>query len=113
VSSVGTVATTPSGGGSPTIPVEVTPSNSKAIRGLDEAPVEVSITTASVNNVLVVPVDALLARPGGGYAVEEVTARGAEHLVPVTLGLFDDASGEVQVSGPGLAAGQHVVVPSS
>jgi hypothetical protein len=29
----------------------------------------------------------------------------------VTLGLFDDAEGKVQVSGSGLAAGQRVVVP--
>ena len=33
--------------------------------------------------------------------------------MPVTLGLFDDAAGLVQVSGPGLAAGQRVVVPAS
>ena len=33
-------------------------------------------------------------------------------LVPVSLGLFDDADGLVQVTGPGLAAGQQVVVPS-
>jgi hypothetical protein len=73
----------------------------------------VSLTTASVSNALVVPVGALLARASGGYAVEEVTAGGRHHLVPVSLGLFDDAAGLVQVSGPGLAAGQHVVVPAS
>ena len=39
-------------------------------RGLDQAPVEVTITTGSVSNVLVVPVNALLAQAGGGYAVE-------------------------------------------
>jgi hypothetical protein len=33
--------------------------------------------------------------------------------VPVTLGLFDDAEGLVQVTGPALAAGQRVVVPAS
>jgi hypothetical protein len=32
--------------------------------------------------------------------------------VPVTPGLFDDAAGLVQVTGAGLAAGQHVVVPA-
>ena len=35
----------------------------------------------------------------------------SRHLVPVTLGLFDDADGLVQVSGSGLAAGERVVVP--
>jgi hypothetical protein len=34
------------------------------------------------------------------------------HLVGVTLGLFDDADGLVQVSGPGIFAGQKVVVPN-
>jgi len=33
-------------------------------------------------------------------------------VVPVTLGLFDDAQGLVQVSGPGVRAGQRVVVPA-
>jgi hypothetical protein len=33
--------------------------------------------------------------------------------VPVTLGLFDNADGLVQVSGAGLAAGQRIVVPST
>jgi hypothetical protein len=33
--------------------------------------------------------------------------------VAVSLGLFDDAAGLVQVTGTGLAAGQHVVVPAA
>lgn len=111
VSSVGKVATSPSGGGTPTITVEVVPSDPKATGSLDQAPVQVSITTASVADALVVPVDALLAEHGG-YAVEEATAHGGRTLVPVTLGLFDNADGMVQVTGPGLAAGQRVVVPA-
>jgi hypothetical protein len=109
VSSVGKVAT---GGNNPTITVTVTLNHPKAAGALDQAPVTVSITTATAKNALVVPVNALLARVSGGYAVEEVTA-GRHHLVPVTLGLFDDAAGLVQVSGPGLAAGQRIVVPAS
>ena len=108
VSSVGKVAT---GGSSPKVTVTVTLKHPRAAGGLDQAPVTVAITTASVNNALVVPVAALLAR-ASGYAVEEVTA-GRHHLVPVRLGLFDDAAGLVQVSGPGLAAGQTIVVPAS
>jgi hypothetical protein len=42
--------------------------------------------------------------------VEIVAGDGTHHLVPVTPGLFDDAAGMVQVSGPSLAAGQRVVV---
>jgi hypothetical protein len=111
VSSVGTVATTPSGSTTPVITVDVTPTDPAATGSLDQAPVEVSITTASVSNVLVVPVNALLALASGGYAVEVAGPGGAHHLVPVSLGLFDDAAGTVQVSGSSLAAGQEVVVP--
>jgi len=97
----------------PTIEVDITPTEPQATGHLDQAPVQVSITTASAENVLVVPVTALLALAGGGYAVEEVQARGVHRLLPVTLGLFDDEAGDVQVSGPELAAGQRVVVPST
>jgi hypothetical protein len=76
---------------------------------LNQAPVTVTITTASVPDALTVPVDALLAESGGAYAVE-ATGPGGHHLVRVTPGLFDDAAGLVQVSG-NLTPGQHVVVP--
>ena len=124
VSSVGTVAKSPStkggggGGGEngeeggPTIEVGVTPSNPNATGHLDEAPVTVSITTASVANALVVPIDALLALAGGGYALE-VSEGAVHHLEAVTLGLFDDAEGLVQVSGQSVSAGQRVVVPAT
>jgi hypothetical protein len=114
VSSVGKVAaTTPGSTTPPTITVLVTPTDPRAVAGLTSAPVTVAITTATANNVLVVPVTALLAQPGGGYAVEVAGAAGSRHLVPVTTGTFDDASGLVSVSGPGLAAGNHVVVPAT
>jgi hypothetical protein len=111
ISSVGTVATAGQNGGSPTITVVVNPTDPAATGSWDQAPVNVTITTGSVHNVLVVPVDALLAQPGGGYAVEAVGANSLHHLVPVVLGLFDDAEGLVQVSGTGLVVGQRVVVP--
>jgi hypothetical protein len=118
VSSIGTVASTPAGkaaeGGeesAPTIEVDVAPSDPNATGHLDQAPVTLSITTASVANALVVPVAALLALAGGGYAVEVVEGR-VHRLVAATLGLFDDAEGLVQVSGRGLSAGQRVVVPA-
>jgi peptidoglycan hydrolase-like protein with peptidoglycan-binding domain len=116
ITSVGKVAS--GTGNSATITVDVRLLHPKAAGGLDEAPVTVNITTGSVKNVLVVPVDALLAQAkgegeaGGGYAVEVVGATGTHHLVRVSLGMFDNAAGLVQVSGPGLAVGQHVVVPS-
>jgi Putative peptidoglycan binding domain/HlyD family secretion protein len=117
VSAVGKVATTPRGSGSsgaqaPVIAVAVTPLDPGATGRLDQAPVQVSITTASVRNALAVPVDALLARSTGGYWVEVAEPGGAHRLVRVTLGLFDDAAGLVQVTGAGLADGQRVVVPA-
>jgi hypothetical protein len=94
--------------------VGVIPSNPAATGTWDQAPVQVSITTASVRGALVVPVTALLAQSSGGYAVEVAGAgTNNNHLVAVSLGLFDDADGLVQVTGSGLAAGQEVVVPST
>jgi hypothetical protein len=114
VSSVGTVATAGSGANSPaTVTVLVTPLRPHDTGNFDQAPVQVSVTTASVADALVVPVTALLARPGGGYAVEVAGAGGARRLVAVSTGIFDDADGLVQVTGSGLAAGQRVVVASS
>lgn len=100
-----------SGQNGPTIQVDVVPTNPAATGDLDQAPVTVSITTGSVHNVLVVPVNALLAFPRRGYVVEEIDAAGRHSLVPVSIGMFDDADGLVQVSGKDLAAGQRVVVP--
>jgi multidrug efflux pump subunit AcrA (membrane-fusion protein) len=119
VSNVGTVATsTGSGAGSgsgetATVEVHIALDDPGATGSLDQAPVQVAITTARVDNALIVPVTALLALAGGGYAVETVDAQGVHHLVPVTLGLFDDGDGLVQVNGAGLSAGQHVVVPAT
>jgi peptidoglycan hydrolase-like protein with peptidoglycan-binding domain len=108
--------TCPSGGSgsaTPTITVGVTPSHPAATDAWEQAPVQVGITTASVPNALVVPVTALLARSSGGYAVEVLGAGASNQLVPVSLGLFDDAEGLVQVTAPGLTAGQAVVVPTT
>jgi hypothetical protein len=111
--SVGSVALAASQGGTPTIDVVVLPTDPAATGSLDQAPVQVSIVTATAKDALVVRVDALLALAGGGYAIETVTARGVHELVPVTLGLFDDTAGLVQVTGSRVAAGQRVVVPST
>jgi hypothetical protein len=81
-----------------------------AAGGLDQAPVSVNIVTAQLRGVLAVPISALVALAGGGYAVDVVHGS-AGHLVAVRTGLF--ASALVQVSGPGLAAGMTVEVPSS
>jgi hypothetical protein len=98
--------------GAPTIEVDVTPTDPATTGHLDQAPVNVSITTESVQDALAVPIDALLALAGGGYALE-VAEGGVHRLEAVSLGLFDDADGLVQVSGQGVSAGQRVVVPQT
>ncbi len=115
ISSVGTPSSSSTsasgngnGSGTATITVVASLRDPRVARNLNQAPVVVTITTGSVSDVLIVPVDALLARPGG-YAVE-VTGPGGRHLVAVTPGMFDDAAGTVQVTG-NLAVGQRVVVP--
>jgi Putative peptidoglycan binding domain len=119
VSSVGSVASTPTAGGAddgnttPTIDVGVRLLQQADAGRLDQAPVSVAITTDSVEDALVVPVNSLLALAGGGYAVEVVDAAGVHSLVPVSLGLFDDGQGLVEVTGSELRDGQRIVVPTS
>lgn len=116
VTSVGSVATSSGGGdgnSSPTITVLVAPDNPAATGSLDQAPVQVSITASSAKNAFIVPVDSLVPLATGGYALEVIGAKGVHRLEPVTLGLFDDANEQVQVSGPGVAAGQRIVIPAS
>jgi hypothetical protein len=96
-----------------TTPVYIELKRANDAGAIDEAPVEVAITTGKVKDALSVPVTALLARAGGGYAVETVGARGDRDLVSVRLGTFDHENGLVQVTGSGLEAGQRVVVPAT
>jgi Putative peptidoglycan binding domain len=96
-----------------TLPVYVKLERDNDAGAVDEAPVRVEITTDRVEDALSVPVTALLARAGGGYAVEAVGDDGRRELVSVELGAFDHANGLVQVTGSGLAAGDQVVVPAT
>ena len=110
VSEVGTVATAGQNGGNPTISVTVTLDDPTATGALDQAPVQVAITTATATDVLAVPVEALVALLEGGYAVE-IQQGATQSYVGVKLGLF--ANGWVEITGNGLQAGQTVVVPGA
>jgi peptidoglycan hydrolase-like protein with peptidoglycan-binding domain len=119
VAGVGRVATAPTGdaqsGGqgppTPTIPVTVDLLDPPAQSGLDQAPVQVAITVQEDRGVLAVPISALLAQPGGGYAIQIESSR-RPRLLAVTTGLFDDVAGRVEVAAAGLAAGMRVEVPA-
>jgi regulator of extracellular matrix RemA (YlzA/DUF370 family) len=87
-----------------TIPVTITLSRRHPGGGLDQASVSVNFAQARANRVLSVPVTALLATAGGGYAVQSAAA--LHQLIPVTTGLF--AAGFVQISGRGIYPGLRV-----
>jgi peptidoglycan hydrolase-like protein with peptidoglycan-binding domain len=115
IARVGRVARAPSGPNAgaeeATIPAYVSLDDPEKARGLDEAPVQVDISTTGVKSALSVPVTAIVGKSGGGFAVEVVRDDGQRELVAVELGLFDTAAGRVEVEGD-LAAGDRVVVPS-
>ncbi len=93
------------GGGGDQVAVQITPSGET--KDLDGASVTVSIVRRRAENVLAVPVNALLALAEGGYGVE---LAGTGELLPVETGLFAD--GKVEISGNGLEPGMNVVVPA-
>jgi peptidoglycan hydrolase-like protein with peptidoglycan-binding domain len=110
VGKVAETATTETGEpGTPTVEVTVALGRNADREGLDGAPVTVSLESDRARNVLAVPVEALLALRGGGYAVELVED-GARRLVAARPGVFAD--GWVEVRGNGLREGATVVVPA-
>ena len=93
--------------------------NPEEVEAYDQAPVKVFLTTEVSENVLYVPVNALLALAEGGYALEvyEGVAEGSTFegesgvdttYVAVEIGVFTD--GFVEVIG-NIQEGQLVVVP--
>jgi hypothetical protein len=130
VTTIGDVATCPGGGGtglggsaespcessgsgnssSATVPVTISLDRAPPEARLDQAPVNVTLTSQRADHVLAVPISALLALAGGGYGVDVVAGR-TEHIVAVTTGLYSNTL--VQVGGSGIAAGMRIEVPSS
>lgn len=112
VASVGvpTEKDSPTGGKSVVIPVTISLDDAETAGALQRASVIVKFPTERREDVLSVPIGALLALDGNRFGVEIMRDDGRPEKVPVTTGLF--AAGRVEISGDGLKAGQKVVVPS-
>ncbi|MFC6886323.1 peptidoglycan-binding protein [Actinomadura yumaensis] len=109
ITGVGKVATEGHGDDPTTVKITIAVRRQRTLGSYDKAPVDVLLVADRHADVLAVPVAALLARPGGGYAVQVVDG-GAVRDVPVETGAFAD--GKVEVTGAGLAAGAKVGVPA-
>ncbi|MEU8660244.1 peptidoglycan-binding domain-containing protein [Actinoplanes philippinensis] len=90
----------------PLVDITVTVKNTAAVKTLDTTPVQVSFAGETHEDVLVVPVAALLALREGGHAVQV----SGGPLVAVETGMF--AMGMVEITGDGLAEGTRVVTVS-
>ena len=76
----------------------------------DETSVDVIFVADTVQDVMAVPVTALVALLEGGYAVEVKTAFGPPRLVAVEVGFFG-SNNVIAVTSNGLQPGDQVVVP--
>src|SRR5262249_40624637 len=90
ISDVGKVAAKASQDADPTVEVTITLRGSGS--NFAQAPVDVGFAVDKRKGVLAVPVKALLARQGGGYAVETTKGR----FVTVKPGLYADDMVEVE-----------------
>ncbi|MFC4531130.1 efflux RND transporter periplasmic adaptor subunit [Sphaerisporangium dianthi] len=114
ISSVGTVAKS-SGGDDrgedegATIDVDITLKSPKKVGRFDQAPVTVAMESERAEDVLSVPVEALLALAEGGFGVEVVEGASSRY-VRVETGKY--GGGRVEITGSGLAAGTKVGVPA-
>jgi peptidoglycan hydrolase-like protein with peptidoglycan-binding domain len=118
ISEVGRVASVPkdnsgaqmtSGSTTSTITFEVRLDKPALAGRLEQAPVDVGVTSERAKNALSVPVSALLALRGGRYGVEVV--RATTSVVEVTPGLYSDG-GYVEIKRGAVEAGEVVVVPA-
>ena len=109
VSAVGTAVAKGEGDGASEAPkraVTVTVDGDRGLAGIDAAEVQVDFAGETRQDVLAVPVGALVALSEGGYAVQP--AGGG--LIAVTTGMF--AKGLVEVTGDGLTEDLPVVTTS-
>lgn len=101
-----------SGRSSVVVPVRITVADQAAVADLALSGVTVSFAGTAKDDVLTVPVDALVPISDTQFAVEvpRTDPEAARTLIPVTVGAF--ASGLVEISGAKIVAGLTVVVPA-
>lgn len=92
------------------IPIVIALDDPAAASEFQEASVTVDIPSQRREDVLSVPVSALLAITPDQFGVELVDPDGSTRQVPVETGLF--AAGRVEISGDDVTEGARVVVPT-
>lgn len=108
VASVGNVAQTFDAGETYSVTVIVSITDAETLAGgYDSAPVSLTITSGVKEDVLMVPITALIASPDGDYIVEVVDGDKTT-FVEVATGMF--AQGKVEITGDGITAGTIVGV---
>lgn len=106
IAAIGAVATVQPGPPSiVTVDVTVTLASQEKLGAYSSAPVDVTLVADRRDDVLIVPVSALVALAEGGYGLQLVDG-GTVRTVAVTTGLF--AAGRVEVSGPEIREGLTV-----
>lgn len=93
------------------VPLVITLDDPKAVAGIQRANVTLDVPSEVREDVLSVPIEALIALKDGQFGVEVVQKNGKVKPLPVTTGLF--AGGRVEISGDGVSEGLDVVVPES
>ncbi|MFF0087011.1 peptidoglycan-binding protein [Streptomyces canus] len=88
------------------IDVTILPKRASDVANLDEADLPVEFVSEIHKDVLTVPISALVALSGGGFAVQ----RPSGELLRVRTGMF--ATGLVEISGKNLKEGLDVVIAS-
>ncbi len=94
----------------PTVAFTVMIADQKALGRITGAPVQLRLTGERRDNVLTVPVAALLALREGGHGVEVIDGADRD-VVPVRTGMF--AAGQVEISGDGITEGTRVGTAAS
>ncbi|WP_205863788.1 peptidoglycan-binding protein [Planosporangium mesophilum] len=92
----------------PTVPVLIEIPDQNVLGNLNSSPVKIRYVVDKRENVLAVPVTALVALAEGGYGLE-VADGGSSRFVAVQTGLFAD--GQVEVSGTDVHDGMTVRIP--